>query len=64
MASPGGPIVISERAVVVAQIFYGVTIPLVVLATTTLGYRLSRIKSLRSPWSDVCITIGYVSYLP
>jgi len=63
MASPGGPIIISERAVVVAQIFYGVTIPLVVLATATLGYRLSRIKSnLNNIWSDGCITVGYVSF--
>jgi len=61
MASPGEPIVISDRAVVVAQIFYGVTIPLLVLATATLGYRLSKIKSRRNPWSDGCITVGYVS---
>lgn len=60
-ASPGGPIIVSEHAVVVAQIFYGVTIPLVVLATVTLGYRLSRIKSnMNNIWSDGCITVGYV----
>ncbi|KAM7186699.1 hypothetical protein V8F33_011686 [Rhypophila sp. PSN 637] len=61
MSGPGGPPPpISERAVVVTQIFYGVTIPLVVLATATLGYRLARMKGRSNLWSDVCITIGYI----
>lgn len=61
MASPGGPPPpISDRAVVVAQIFYGVTIPLVVLATATLGYRLTRFNRANL-WSDCLITVGYVS---
>ncbi|KAM7220114.1 hypothetical protein V8F06_004442 [Rhypophila decipiens] len=61
MSGPGGPPPpISDRAVVVAQIFYGVTIPLVVLATATLGYCLSRMKGRSNLWSDGCITIGYI----
>lgn len=67
MATPGGPIVISDRAVVVAQIFYGVTIPLLVLASATLAYRLFKIKSRINCrmhlWSDGCIITGYVSCL-
>ena len=51
---------ISDRAVVVAQIFYGVTIPLVILASATLAYRLGRFKSRKNMWSDGCITVGYV----
>jgi len=56
---------ISDRAVVVAQIYYGVTIPLVVLASATLAYRLGRFKtritSRMNMWSDGCISVGYVS---
>lgn len=67
MASPGGSIIISDRAVVVAQIFYGVTIPLIVLASATLAYRLfgikSRINSQMHLWSDGCIITGYISCL-
>lgn len=64
MSGPGGPPPpISERSVVVSQIFYGVTIPLIVLATATLGYRLSRMKGRTTLWSDICITIGYVRCL-
>lgn len=55
---------ISDRAVVVAQMFYGVIIPLVVLASATLAYRLGRFKARVKPrinmWSDGCITVGYV----
>lgn len=59
-APPGPPPPISDRAVVVAQIFYGVTIPLIVLATATLGYRLTRFNRANLV-SDGCITAGFVS---
>lgn len=61
MASPGGPIVISDRAVFVSQVFYGIAIPLLVLSTVTLGYRIYNIKARRALWSDGCIVVGYVS---
>ncbi|EHA54271.1 hypothetical protein MGG_01190 [Pyricularia oryzae 70-15] len=60
MASPGGPIVISDRAVFVSQVFYGIAIPLLVLSTVTLGYRIYNIKARRALWSDGCIVVGYV----
>jgi hypothetical protein len=60
MATPGDPVPISDRVVVVSQIFFGVTIPLLVLASATLGFRLSRIRSLANIWSDGCITAGYI----
>ncbi|KAK1828735.1 hypothetical protein QBC39DRAFT_312554 [Podospora conica] len=64
MAAPGEPMFIDDRAVVVAQMYYGVTIPLVVLATATLAYRLGRFKtrvqSRMNMWSDACITVGYI----
>ncbi|TLS27844.1 hypothetical protein PpBr36_00684 [Pyricularia pennisetigena] len=60
MSSPDGSIVISDRAVFVSQVFYGITIPLLVLATVTLGYRMARIKTRRTLWSDGCIVAGYI----
>lgn len=67
MAAPGPPPafdVISDEAVRVAQIYYGVTIPLVVLATATCAYRMLKSTRSRSVWSDTCIMIGYVSFCP
>lgn len=52
--------VISDEAVRVAQIYYGVTIPLVALGTATCAYRMLKSTRSRSVWSDTCIIIGYV----
>ncbi|KAK7928903.1 hypothetical protein PG985_005901 [Apiospora marii] len=51
--------VISDEAVRVAQIYYGVTIPLVALGTATCAYRMIKSTRSRSVWSDTCIIIGY-----
>ncbi|KAK8050942.1 hypothetical protein PG993_002327 [Apiospora rasikravindrae] len=61
MAAPGSPAldVISDEAVRVAQCFYGVTIPLVAVATATCGYRMLKSTRSRSIWSDTCIIVGY-----
>ncbi|KAK7981472.1 hypothetical protein PG988_003710 [Apiospora saccharicola] len=64
MVTPGAPLdtafdVISDEAVRVAQIYYGVTIPLVVLGTATCAYRMVKSTRSRSVWSDTCIIIGY-----
>lgn len=53
---------ISDEAAHTAQVFYGVTIPLVVLATATYAFRMSKSTRSRSVLSDICITVGYVSF--
>ncbi|KAK8118463.1 uncharacterized protein PG998_003089 [Apiospora kogelbergensis] len=50
---------ISDEAAHTAQVFYGVTIPLVVLATATYAFRMSKSTRSRSVLSDICITVGY-----
>ncbi|KAK8005990.1 hypothetical protein PG991_012287 [Apiospora marii] len=50
---------ISENAVRLAQVFYGVTIPLMTLATATFVYRMLKSARRKSFWSDTCITIGW-----
>ncbi|KAK6852869.1 hypothetical protein PG995_011420 [Apiospora arundinis] len=56
---PRGIDVFSEEAVRTAQCFYGVTIPLVVLATATFAFRMSKSTRSRSVLADICITVGY-----
>ncbi|KAI6374822.1 hypothetical protein MCOR25_003084 [Pyricularia grisea] len=60
MAPTARPIIISDRAVFVGQVFYGIGIPLLVLATVTLGYRMFQINARRALWSDGCIVVGYI----
>lgn len=54
---------ISENAVYLAQVFYGVTIPLMTLATATFVYRMLKSARRKSFWSDTCITFGWVGCL-
>ncbi|KAK8091246.1 hypothetical protein PG994_000751 [Apiospora phragmitis] len=51
--------VISDESVRLAQVFYGVTIPLVALATATFAFRILKSTRSRSVWSDTCIALGY-----
>lgn len=60
--SASAEIVISSRAVYLAQIFYGITIPLFALATATFGFRMWRIKAQAgmNRASDICMALAFV----
>ncbi|KAK8872574.1 integral membrane protein [Apiospora arundinis] len=57
---PLPPVVITEHAVHSAHVFFAVTVPLVVLSALTFGVRMSRYRSHKSIWAEVCITLGFV----
>ncbi|KAK7908772.1 hypothetical protein PG985_016075 [Apiospora marii] len=56
---PNAPVLITEHAIHSEHVFYGVTIPLIVLSALTYGVRMARYRTRTSLWAEVCITLGF-----